>query len=151
ASDRRCSPTADGMTTALDTTLELETPEHIAFRYQLAGRARRAAAYAVDLVVRGAILFVVALVLLLTSSAGFEDLAVFCVGARLLIFFGVEWFSFAVLDMLAEVASVGKRALRLRVGHQDGWPIALARCIRRNIVRWTDKQPMFYRIDVVAL
>ena len=37
----------------LDTTVEVETPEHVRFRYQIAGPARRAAAYLVDFLVRG--------------------------------------------------------------------------------------------------
>lgn len=139
------------MTTALDTTLELETPEHIAFRYQLAGPARRAAAYAVDLVVRGAILFVVALVLLLTSSAASEDLAGFEAGAMLLVFFALEWGYFVVFDVMADGASPGKRAFQLRVVHQDGRPITLSDSILRNLLRAADLLPMFYAIGVVSM
>ena len=40
---------------ALDTTVEIETPEHVVFSCSLAGPARRALAYLIDLLVRGAI------------------------------------------------------------------------------------------------
>ncbi len=139
------------MSTALDTTLELETPEHIAFRYQLAGPARRAAAYVVDLLVRGLILFVAALVILLTSEATSRDLAGFEAGAMLLLFFALEWGYFVVFDVLADGASPGKKAFQLRVVHQDGRPITLPDSILRNLLRAADLLPMFYAIGVVSM
>lgn len=136
---------------ALDTTLELETPEHIAFRYQLAGPARRAAAYAVDLAVRGAILFLMALVILSTQSVASEDFAGFETGALLLVFFALEWGYFVAFDVLADGASPGKRAFELRVVHQDGRPITLADSILRNLLRAADLLPMFYGVGVLSM
>jgi uncharacterized RDD family membrane protein YckC len=139
------------MDTALDTTLELETPEHIAFRYQLAGPARRAAAYVVDLIVRGAILFLMALVILSTSSVASQDLAGFETGALLLVFFGLEWGYFVAFEVLSAGASPGKRAFQLRVVHQDGRPITLSDSILRNLLRAADLLPMFYAVGVVSM
>lgn len=139
------------MDTALDTTLELETPEHIAFRYQLAGPARRAAAYVVDLVVRGAILFLTAIVILSTSSVASEDFAGFETGALLLMFFALEWGYFVAFDLLSDGASPGKKAFQLRVVHQDGRPITLADSILRNLLRAADLLPMFYAIGALSM
>jgi uncharacterized RDD family membrane protein YckC len=139
------------MNTALDTTLELETPEHIAFRYQLAGPARRAAAYAVDLLVRGAILLGCALVLILTSAATTKDLAGFEAGAMMLLFFILEWGYFVAFDVLADGASPGKRAFQLRVIHQDGRPISLSDSILRNLLRAADLLPIAYGLGVVSM
>lgn len=136
---------------ALDTTLELETPEHIAFRYQLAGPARRAAAYVVDLAVRGAVLFFAALVIFSTQSVASEDFAGFETGALLLIFFALEWGYFVAFDVLADGASPGKRAFELRVVHQDGRPITLADSILRNLLRAADLLPMFYGVAVLSM
>jgi uncharacterized RDD family membrane protein YckC len=139
------------MNAALDTTLELETPEHIAFRYQLAGPARRAAAYVVDLFVRGAILFVVALVMLFTSNALTSDFSGFETGALLLLFFVLEWGYFVAFDLLAEGASPGKKAFQLRVVHQDGRPITLTDSVLRNLLRAADLLPMFYAVGVLSM
>ncbi len=46
----------------LDTTAEIETPEHVRFRYHIAGPAKRALAYLIDLVVRAASAVVLAAV-----------------------------------------------------------------------------------------
>lgn len=139
------------MDTALDTTLELETPEHIAFRYQLAGPARRAAAYVVDLIVRGVILFITALVILSTSSVASEDLVGFETGALLLVFFALEWGYFVTFEMLSDGASPGKKAFQLRVIHQDGRPITLPDSILRNLLRAADLLPMFYALGVLSM
>ena len=39
----------------LDTSIAIETPEHIQFRYQVAGPSRRALAYALDFALRALI------------------------------------------------------------------------------------------------
>lgn len=139
------------MHTALDTTLELETPEHIAFRYQLAGPARRAAAYVVDLIVRGAILLLTALIILSTSSVASADFAGFETGALLLVFFALEWGYFVAFEILSDGASPGKKAFQLRVIHQDGRPITVADSILRNLLRAADLLPMFYAVGVLSM
>jgi uncharacterized RDD family membrane protein YckC len=145
------SDPAELMTVALDTTLELETPEHIAFRYQLAGPARRAAAYLIDLLVRGAILLVVGIIIALTSSESTEALRGFEAGAMLLLFFALEWGYYVAFDLLNDGASPGKRAFQLRVVHQDGKPITLADSVLRNLLRAADLLPMFYALGVVSM
>lgn len=139
------------MNAALDTTLELETPEHIAFRYQLAGPARRAAAYLIDLLIRGAILLVALLIIAITSSESTKALRGFETGALLLIFFALEWGYFVAFDLLHDGASPGKRAFQLRVVHQDGKPITLADSVLRNLLRAADLLPMFYVLGVVSM
>lgn len=139
------------MKAALDTTLELETPEHIAFRYQLAGPARRAAAYFVDLLVRGAIIFVAAMAIAFTTSQTTAALRGFETGMLFLLFFLLEWGYFVLFDVLSDGASPGKRAFQLRVVHQDGRPITLTDSVLRNLLRAADLLPMFYALGVVTM
>jgi uncharacterized RDD family membrane protein YckC len=139
------------MKAALDTTLELETPEHIAFRYQLAGPARRAAAYFVDLLVRGAIIFLAAMAIAFTTSQTTESLRGFETGVLFLLFFLLEWGYFVLFDLLSDGASPGKRAFQLRVVHQDGRPITLTDSILRNLLRAADLLPFFYALGVVTM
>src|SRR5512145_60231 len=51
----------------LDTAVVVETPEHVHFRYLLAGPSRRMAAYAIDALVRVA-LFLVAVLLAMAGG-----------------------------------------------------------------------------------
>ena len=52
------------MTAPLDTDVLIETPEHIEFHYRIAGPARRAAAYVLDLLICYGVLAIVTVILL---------------------------------------------------------------------------------------
>jgi uncharacterized RDD family membrane protein YckC len=139
------------MSAAIDTSFELETPEHISFRYSLAGPARRGAAYLVDLLVRGLVLSVAFIVIQLTSSGAGDEFHGFETGALLLMFFALEWGYFVVFDLLSNGASPGKKAFRLRVIHQDGRPISFSDSVLRNLLRAADLLPLFYAVGVVSM
>jgi uncharacterized RDD family membrane protein YckC len=80
-----------GPAAPLDTTLVLETPEHVQFRYQLAGPGQRLMAYSIDLLVRGLLVLVAVLLLIFAwSSFSFDDLSGIEGGMLLLLFFAVE-------------------------------------------------------------
>jgi uncharacterized RDD family membrane protein YckC len=72
----------------LDTSVQITTPENIAFRYELAGPFRRLPAYLIDLLIR---LSTVAGLIFLVGVLGVAiDGA--AVGLILLVLFVVEWF-----------------------------------------------------------
>ena len=59
-----------------DTSIEIVTPENIAFRHQVAGPFRRLLAYLVDVLVQGGIAVVgIVVLLMLMSVALFNDVA----------------------------------------------------------------------------
>jgi uncharacterized RDD family membrane protein YckC len=141
----------------LDTTLLVETPEHVAFRYQLAGPARRSAAYLLDLAVRGIILIVLFSALLLASALKLHDpeetldaLAGLEQGALLLVLFALEWGYYAAFEALFG-ASPGKRALRLRVIHVSGRAVAPGEALLRNLLRAADLLPFFYGVGLMTM
>lgn len=119
---------------ALDTTTQVETPEHIHFDYALAGPARRAAAYFIDWVVRAAI--VVALAIAGLSFAITFDGA--GIGFILLALFVLEWGYYLVCELAMSGQSIGKRALRLRVVSGDGRPLSASQSFLRNLLRAAD-------------
>src|SRR5262249_61147631 len=53
----------------LDTTAEVETPEHVRFRYHVAGPAKRAVAYLIDFTIRAFIVFVLGMVAAIGGGA----------------------------------------------------------------------------------
>src|SRR5207302_1913724 len=105
----------------LDTVTEVETPEHVRFRYRTAGPARRGLAWLIDALVRGSI----GLVLMLVLSIGgvVTGVAGASMGVLLVIAFVLEWVYFVALDVLWSGRSIGKRALGLRVVKEGGHPI----------------------------
>ena len=134
----------------LDTTLEVETPEHIAFRYQLAGPAQRAVAYGVDLLIRGAILLLFALLLMAFSGRDSVSEGI-GMGAYLVLFFLMEWGYFVFFEYFRAGQSPGKRAMKLRVVHQNGRPASLGDCVLRNFLRAADLLPTFYGIGFATM
>ncbi len=139
------------MTAALDTTLELETPEHIAFRYQVAGPARRAAAYLVDWMVRIAIVLFATILSLFTSWSWNSTVAGFEAGALLVLFFVLEWGYFVFFEVVFAGVSPGKRAFRLRVIHQDGRNISFSDSVLRNLLRAADLLPLMYAVGLISM
>jgi uncharacterized RDD family membrane protein YckC len=134
----------------LDTTLEVETQEHIAFRYQLAGPAQRAVAYFIDLLIRGAVLLVFAL--LLMAFSGKESISEgIGMGAYLVLFFLMEWGYFVFFEYLRAGQSPGKRAMKLRVVHQNGRPASLGDSVLRNFLRAADLLPTFYGVGLATM
>jgi uncharacterized RDD family membrane protein YckC len=83
---------------ALDTTAQVETPEHVRFDYPLAGPMRRTAAYLIDLMIRLGVLLVIALVMLLVDAAtGLDGMSV---GAIMVIYFALDWFYYVLFETL---------------------------------------------------
>jgi uncharacterized RDD family membrane protein YckC len=132
----------------LDTVAEVETPEHIRFRYQLAGPARRLLAYLIDLAIRGAF---VAFVLLLLSFTRVLLWGGYSRGAILLLVFAVEWGYHVLFESLWSGRTPGKRALHLRVLKEGGYPTSFLDIALRNLLRAADVLPMAYSVGLVVM
>lgn len=133
----------------LDTTIEIVTPENIAFRYHVAGPFRRLLAYSIDVMIRG-ILFVVAAigVTFLLSFAGLPGLGV---GLSLVFWFGLSWFYGGVFEALWNGQTPGKRLVQVRVLSTDGQPINGLQAVLRNLLRAVDMQPVVFSLVGLAV
>jgi uncharacterized RDD family membrane protein YckC len=134
---------------ALDTTAQVETPEHIRFDYPLAGPARRTVAYLIDLAIRLGLLLIVAMVIALVDVAvGVDGLST---GAILIFFFVLDWFYYVLFETLWSGRSPGKRALKLRVVGQDGHSLTVLDSVLRNLLRAADFLPFGYALGLVVM
>jgi uncharacterized RDD family membrane protein YckC len=127
----------------VDTTVEVETPEHVRFRFQVAGPGRRALAYLIDAMIRGAIVLGGVFLFSLLGLGGAEG---FSTGATLLLLFAMEWGYYVLLEALSGGRTPGKRALRLRVVREGGYPIGFLDSVLRNLLRAADFLPLFYLV-----
>lgn len=138
------SPSADLATGApelIDTLRRIETPEGVDVALSLAGPAPRASAWLIDLLIRGALYMV------LTPLAALAGVGA---GLMLLGLFLVEWF-YPVLFEVWRGATPGKRALGLRVVHDDGTPVGPSASLLRNLLRVVDFLPMLYGLGLVSM
>ncbi len=138
----------DAPTGALDTRIRLETPEHVALPFALAGPAPRALAYVADLVVRGLVLW--GLFLVLTAVTGPLDLATAGVGVGYLAWFLLDWGWHAAFEALDGGRTPGKRMAGLRVVRADGGPIGPREAVLRNLLRAADALPVGYVVGTLA-
>lgn len=129
-------------TAQLDTSIEIVTPENIAFQYRVAGPFRRLPAYLIDLVIRvfAAAVGMYALALLF-HALGLGDAGV---GVGLVLWFALAWFYGGLFETYYNGQTPGKRMMRVRVVSTDGQPIAGWQAVLRNVLRFVDGQPMFF-------
>ena len=130
----------------LDNTTEIETPEHVRFRYRVAGPVRRMLAYLIDLVIRG--LVVLAIGLILAIALGDPDAVG---GVMLIVAFALEWGYYVFFETTGDGRSLGKRALSLRVVKEGGFPISFMDSVLRNLMRGADFLPFGYVIGLFVM
>ncbi len=127
----------------LDTARRVATPEGIEITLRVAGPVPRALAYLLDLIIRIAILFAVAIAVAVLGRFG---LAVF-----LLTSFLLEWLYPVVFEVLASGATPGKRAMGLTVLNDDGTPVRWPAALTRNLLRAIDFMPFMYFIGFCTM
>jgi uncharacterized RDD family membrane protein YckC len=116
------------------------TPENVSFEFELAGVASRAAAWAIDALVMGALittalLFASALGVLLGGTA----FALYFVLAFL-----IQWGYGALSEWRFAGQTVGKRVLGISVLQANGTRMTLMQAVLRNLVRTADILPALY-------
>jgi uncharacterized RDD family membrane protein YckC len=124
----------------IDSTIDIVTPENIAFHYRVAGPFRRVPAYLIDFAIRIAILVAISM---------FMFFAVVVPGAAILTFvvivlahFVLEWFYGGLFETFMNGQTPGKWIMGIRVLTVDGQPINGMQAILRNILRFADMMPM---------
>ena len=122
----------------LDTTIEIVTPENIAFDYRVAGPFRRFPAYLIDLGIRFGIVALMWIGLSVMAGIGGGPLAV---AIGLIAMFLLEWFYGGLFETYMNGQTPGKRVMGIRVLTVDGQPINGLQAVLRNILRTVDLYP----------
>jgi uncharacterized RDD family membrane protein YckC len=135
----------------IDTSAEVETPEHVRFHHRLAGPAGRAIAYFVDLLVRGAIMAVLLLVAEIAGVAAGAELRGLSYGVMAVIYFAMEWGYYVLFETIWSGRSPGKKVMRLRVITDTGRPLHYLDSVLRNLLRAADLLPNLYALGLVVM
>lgn len=126
----------------LDNTHRIETPEGIDLLLRPAGLVPRALAYALDLLIR--------LALLLFLALGLGSLGKFGMGAGALLLFVVQWGYMVLFEVLNDGRTPGKYWLGLKVVNDDGTPIGWPASLLRNLLRFVDMLPSGYCLGAIC-
>lgn len=127
----------------LDTRHAIATPEGVDLMLVPAGAVARASAFGIDLLIRGAVLGVIALLLGALGALG--------KGMFLLIAFLLEWFYPVAFEIWSKGATPGKRALDLCVVESDGRPVGFAASMIRNLLRAADFLPFLFGFGLLFM
>lgn len=134
--------------------IELETPENVVVRFELAGLGRRALAAALDVLVLScfsAVLVLIGFGVIASVGMGLIDVGAMGAGILLVVNFVVWWSYFIICEMTMNGQSVGKRKLRIRVARLDGGEVTFLHSALRNLLRGVDWLPSFYGIGAVTV
>ncbi len=141
-----------------DETLRIETPENVAFGYEVAGIGSRFLAALVDTTIISVIQAIILLAGLTLLGGTITDLpeqdsslAAWMIAAIALFLFLIYWGYYIFFEITWNGQSPGKRMVGLRVIRVDGTPITLAESVIRNLVRLIDFLPTFYGIGVITM
>lgn len=127
----------------IDCLRKVETPEGVEIQLQVAGLIPRAAAWTLDLFLRGFGYMVLFAVLSSLGEIG--------VGLMLLVLFFGEWFYPVFFEVFLVGATPGKQMMGLQVVHDDGTPVGLTGSFLRNLLRFADFLPVFYGFGILTM
>ncbi|MFZ6031318.1 MAG: RDD family protein [Chloroflexota bacterium] len=141
----------------LDEILQVDTPENVAFGYDVAGIGSRFLAALVDstILTVGQVAFIALIVILaLVNGSEIEDassLPVWVSALLGMVYFLFYWGYYIFFEIQWNGQSPGKRLAKLRVIRADGLPLTLGESIIRNLVRVVDFLPVAYGVGVITM
>lgn len=126
----------------LDTEAMHETPEGIALRLRAAGATPRALAWLIDALIRFFVLMVLSMIAATFGESG--------QGLLLISLFVLLWGYPIAFECLMDGQTPGKRAVGLRVVHDNGTPVGFTASLIRNLLRAVDSLPIGYAFGFAA-
>lgn len=141
--------------------LSVETPESVAFAYELAGLGSRGIAIVIDsalvllLVLAEGVVLALALWLTGVAQAGGLGFAagwgVWVLSGFIVAVFVTVWGYFILGETMGNGRTPGKRALGIRVARDDGGRVRPLDSVIRNALRIVDLLPGSYAVGVVSI
>jgi uncharacterized RDD family membrane protein YckC len=129
----------------LDTRYRVEIPGGINLEAQVVGPIPRFFAFAIDLGIRGIIVFVLSMLTIPFGSAGLGG------GFFLIFLFVIEWLYPVLFEVFSRGQTPGKKLLKISVIKDDLSPVTLGASMVRNLLRTVDFLPLFYLVGLVTM
>lgn len=129
----------------LDTRYRVEIPGGINLEAQVVGPIPRSLAFAIDLAIRGVIIFVLSIAAIPFGAFGLGG------GFFLIFLFAIEWLYPVLFEVFWRGQTPGKKALGISVINDDLTPVTLGTSLVRNLLRTVDFIPLFYLAGLVTM
>jgi len=137
-------------------TIDIDTPENVAFGYRVAGLGSRFLATLLDTLIILLLQLIVSIAFFVVIN-GLDNIGT---GGKLsawvyavygIVTFLFYWGYYIFFEMLWNGQSPGKRWTGIRVIRTDGTPITLSESFIRNLTRLVDFLPFAYGIGVISM
>jgi uncharacterized RDD family membrane protein YckC len=136
-------------------TLDINTPENVAFGYQVAGIGSRFLATLIDTIIVTLLQVIVVVtyyfVLYLLDVDPSGSASAWVAAIMGLVIFLFYWGFYIFFEMLWNGQTPGKRWTGLRVIRADGTPITLSESLIRNLTRLVDFLPAGYGVGIITM
>jgi len=136
-------------------TLDINTPENVAFGYQVAGIGSRFLAALIDtlliFLLQVIVVITFAVILNISDIDPFGSMAAWIAAIFSLVLFVFYSGYYFLFEILWNGQSPGKRWTSLRVIRTDGTPVTLSESLIRNLVRIVDFLPAMYGAGVITM
>jgi uncharacterized RDD family membrane protein YckC len=129
----------------LDTRYRVEIPGGINLEAQVVGPIPRFFAFAIDLVIRGVVIFALSILSIPFGSFGLGG------GFFLIFLFIIEWLYPVLFEVYMRGQTPGKRLLGISVINDDLSPVTLGTSMVRNLLRTVDFLPLFYLAGLICM
>lgn len=136
----------------------VETPESVAFAYELAGLGSRGVAFALDMLLLvlvwlgeaalGGLVWVVVRAL---APAAANDALFWILGITMVVAFASLWAYFVVSEVARGGRTWGKSRVGLRVVRDDGSRVGVLDSVIRNLLRVVDMLPGNYAVGMLCI
>jgi uncharacterized RDD family membrane protein YckC len=144
---------------AAEDLFSVETPESVAFAYELAGLGSRGVALALDMLLvgllwlgEGALATLVGYVLFtVLPRGGFDASLAWIVGVTVVVLFATMWVYFVVSEVGRNGRTWGKSRVGLRVVRDDGSRVGVLDSVIRNLLRVIDMLPGNYAVGMLCI
>jgi uncharacterized RDD family membrane protein YckC len=134
------------MSTGVQETLRIATPEGVSLELPLAGLGSRFVALLVDTLLQGVVFVLLVFALIVADAGGFAGAAVLALAVFALLFVYPVAF-----ELGAAGRTPGKRWSNLRVVCDDGSPVTFRSSALRNVLRLVDILPGLYLVGAAAI
>lgn len=135
--------------------VSVETPESVAFAYELAGAGSRGAAILIDTVFVSLIIAAEAgagiLVSMALTAMKLQVATIWIVGVVIAVAFVTYWGYYVFGEVFRNGRTPGKRYLGIRVVRDDGSRVSALDSVIRNAMRIIDMLPGYYAVGLVAM
>jgi uncharacterized RDD family membrane protein YckC len=129
----------------LDTRYRVEIPGGINLEAQVVGPIPRFFAFAIDLVIRGIVIFALSILSIPFGSFGLGG------GFFLIFLFIIEWLYPVLFEVYMRGQTPGKKLLKISVINDDLSPVTLGTSMVRNLLRTVDFLPLFYLAGLICM